>query len=59
VMKIFSDVVRGGRFDAWLSYPDLRDKVGCVTYVCQRRTTYIMTKCIKINVPDIINVIIT
>jgi hypothetical protein len=37
-----------------LSHPDLRDKVGCVSYVRQRRTTYIMTKCIEINVTNII-----
>jgi hypothetical protein len=37
-----------------LSHPDLRDKAGCVSYVRQRRTTHIMTKCTKINVTDII-----
>jgi hypothetical protein len=37
-----------------LSHPDLRDKVGCVSYVRQRRTTHIMTKCIEINVTIII-----
>jgi hypothetical protein len=37
-----------------LSHLDLRDKAGCVSYVRQRRTTHIMTKCIKINVTDII-----
>jgi hypothetical protein len=42
-----------------LSHPDLRDKAGCVSYVRQRRTTHIMTKCIEINVTNIINVIIT
>ena len=30
--------------------PDLRDKVGCVSYVHQIRTSHIMTKCIEINV---------
>jgi hypothetical protein len=42
-----------------LSHPDLRDKAGCVSYVCQRRTSHIMTKYIEINVTNIINVIIT
>jgi hypothetical protein len=42
-----------------MSHPDLRDKAGCVSYVRQRRTTHIMTKCIEINVTKIINVIIT
>jgi hypothetical protein len=37
-----------------LSHPDLRDKVGCVSYVRQRRTSDIMTKCIEINVTHII-----
>jgi hypothetical protein len=37
-----------------LSHPDLRDKVGCVSYVRQRRTLHIMTKCIEINVTCII-----
>jgi hypothetical protein len=37
-----------------LSHPDLRDKVGCVSYVRQRKTTHIMTKCIEINVTNII-----
>jgi hypothetical protein len=33
-----------------MSHPDLRDKVGCASYVRQRRTSDIMTKCIEINV---------
>jgi hypothetical protein len=33
-----------------VSHKDLRDKAGCVTYVRQRRTTHIMTKCNDINV---------
>jgi hypothetical protein len=37
-----------------LSHPDLRDKIGCVSYVRQRRTSHIMTKCIKINITSII-----
>jgi hypothetical protein len=37
-----------------MSHPDLRDKVGCVLYVRQRRTIHIMTKCIEINVTNII-----
>jgi hypothetical protein len=37
-----------------MSHLDLRDKVGCVSYVRQRRTTHIMTKCIEINVTNII-----
>jgi hypothetical protein len=46
-------------FNKVLSHPDLRDKVRCVSYVRQRRTTHIMAKCIEINVTNIINVIIT
>jgi hypothetical protein len=37
-----------------LSHPELRGKAGCVSYVRQRRTTHIMTKCIEINVTNII-----
>jgi hypothetical protein len=37
-----------------LSHPDLRGKVRCVSYVRQRRITHIMTKCIEINVTNII-----
>jgi hypothetical protein len=37
-----------------LSHPDLRDKVGCVSYVRQRRTPHIITKCIEINITSII-----
>jgi hypothetical protein len=37
-----------------LSHPDLRDKAGCVSYVRQRITSHIMTKCIEINVTNII-----
>jgi hypothetical protein len=37
-----------------MSHPDLRDKAECVSYVCQRRTSHIMTKCIEINVTFII-----
>ena len=44
---------------AVVSNPNLRDKAGYVPYVPQRRTTHIMTKCIDINVTNIINVIIT
>jgi hypothetical protein len=33
-----------------VSHPDLRDKVGCVSYVRQGRTTRIITECIEINV---------
>jgi hypothetical protein len=39
--------------------PDLKDKAGCVSYMHQRRTPHIMTKCIEINVTIIINVVIT
>jgi hypothetical protein len=42
-----------------LSHPDLKDKAGCVLYVRQVRTSHIMTKCIEINVINIINVLIT
>jgi hypothetical protein len=42
-----------------MSHSDLSDKAGCVSYVRQRRTSHIMTKCIEINVTNIINVIIT
>jgi hypothetical protein len=42
-----------------LSHPDLKDKARCVSYVRQGRTSHIMTKCIEINVINIINVIIT
>jgi hypothetical protein len=37
-----------------LSHPDLRGQPGCVSYVRQRRTTHTMTKCIEINVTNII-----
>jgi hypothetical protein len=37
-----------------LSHPDLSDKVGCVSYVCQKRTSQIMIKYIEINVTSII-----
>jgi hypothetical protein len=37
-----------------LSHPNLGDKAGCVSYVRQRRNTHIMTKCIEINVTNII-----
>jgi hypothetical protein len=37
-----------------VSHRDLRDKTECVSYVWQRRTTHIMTKCIEINVTNII-----
>jgi hypothetical protein len=37
-----------------MSHPDLRDKAECVPYVRQRRTIHIMTKCIEINVTNII-----
>jgi hypothetical protein len=42
-----------------LSHSNLRDKARCVSYVRQRITTHIMTKCIEINVTNIINVVIT
>jgi hypothetical protein len=42
-----------------LSHPDLKDEVGCVSYVRQGRTTHIITECIEINVINIINVLIT
>jgi hypothetical protein len=42
-----------------LSHPDLRNKAGRVSYVRQRRTSHIMTKCIEINVTNTINAIIT
>jgi hypothetical protein len=45
-----------GEARAQLSHPDLKDEIGCVWYVRQIRTPQIMTKCIEINV---INVIIT
>jgi hypothetical protein len=38
----------------FMSHPNLRGKDGCVSYVRQRRTTHIMTKCIEINVTNII-----
>jgi hypothetical protein len=37
-----------------VSHPDLRDKAECVSYMRQRRTSHIMTKCIQINVTSII-----
>jgi hypothetical protein len=37
-----------------MSHSDLRGKAGCVSYVRQRRTTHIITKCIEINVTNII-----
>jgi hypothetical protein len=37
-----------------MSQPDLKDKAECVSYVRQRRRTHIMTKCIEINVTNII-----
>ena len=42
-----------------LSHPDLWDKSGYISYVRQGRTTHIITECIKINVINIINVLIT
>jgi hypothetical protein len=42
-----------------MSHPDLRDKVRCISYVRQGRTTHIITECIEINVINIINVLIT
>jgi hypothetical protein len=44
---------------SYLSHPDLRDKAGCISYVRQGRTTHIITKCIEINVINIINILIT
>jgi hypothetical protein len=41
-------------YNHMLSHPGLRDKVRCVSYVRQRRTSHIMTKCIEINVTGII-----
>jgi hypothetical protein len=48
--------VNGGLKSAetWVSHPDLRGTPECVSYVRQRRTTHIMTKCIEINVTNII-----
>jgi hypothetical protein len=43
--------IRGPQF---LSHPDLRGKAGYVSYVRQRRTSHIMTKCTEINVTNII-----
>jgi hypothetical protein len=37
-----------------VSHPNLRGNAGCVSYMRQRRTTHIMTKCIEINVTNII-----
>jgi hypothetical protein len=37
-----------------LSHLDLRNKAGCVSYVRQKRTAHIMTKCIEKNVTNII-----
>jgi hypothetical protein len=34
--------------------PGFRGKAGCASYVCQRRTSHIITKCIEINVTNII-----
>jgi hypothetical protein len=33
-------------FSRYMLHPDLRGKVGCVSYMRQRRTIHIMTKCI-------------
>jgi hypothetical protein len=41
-------------FAGVVSHLDLRGKLGCISYVRQRRTTHIMTKCIEINVTNII-----
>jgi hypothetical protein len=30
-----------------MSHPNLKDKVGCVSYVRQERTTHIITECLK------------
>jgi hypothetical protein len=37
-----------------MSHPGLMGKAECVSYVRQRRTTHIMTKCIERNVTNII-----
>jgi hypothetical protein len=37
-----------------MSHLNLEDKVGCVSYVRQGRTSHIMTECIEINVINII-----
>jgi phosphate uptake regulator len=37
-----------------MSHPDLRGKPGCISFMRQKRTTHIMTKCIEINVTKII-----
>jgi hypothetical protein len=42
-----------------LSHPDLWDKSGYISYVRQGRITDIIIECIKINVINIINVLIT
>jgi hypothetical protein len=39
--------------------PDLRDKAECISYVRQGRKTHIIIECIKINIINIINVLIT
>jgi hypothetical protein len=39
-------------------HPDLKDKVGYVSYVRKVRTSHIITECIGINVINIINVLI-
>jgi hypothetical protein len=36
------------------SHQDLRDNAKCVSYVHQRRTSHKMTKCVEINVANII-----
>jgi hypothetical protein len=53
------DTIMEYRDATFLSHPDLKDKAGYVSYVRQGRTSHIMTKCIEINVINIINVIIT
>jgi hypothetical protein len=35
VIKIFDELIKNDNFK--LSHPDLRDKVGCISYIRQRR----------------------
>jgi hypothetical protein len=42
-----------------MSQSDLKDKAECVSYMRQGRTSHIMTKCVDINVINIINILIT
>jgi hypothetical protein len=44
--SFFSASMVGERSVGILSHLDLRDEVGCVSYVRLRRTSHIITKCI-------------